>query len=224
MALSQGKKAIAGSNRGLLSLGVVAAVACLQGGLALIKAGYVRPARAGQGGNDLAKINDVANERVLGVMMESVTGGAGNGDAVVDVLSGDWKFLNSAGVDAITVAEIGSYCFVVDDETVAKTSASGTRPRAGVVKAIDGGAVMVEVSPAIAAAAARVIHLPFSINATDLAAGTSTELVAPVAGRITRLSTIVQTAIVTGGDVTAAIGVTAVAGLTCTIEIGRAHV
>lgn len=39
------------------------------------------------------------------------------------------------------------------------------------------------------------IYLPFHINATDLAAGTAQQLVAPCAGRITRLQTIVQVAL-----------------------------
>ena len=222
MALSQGKPTVAGTARGLLNVGVVAAVACLQGGLGLIKAGYARPARVGQGGNDFAKVNDVADARIAGVMLESITGGSADGDELINIQSGDWLMKNSAGVDAITVADIGKYCFVIDDETVAKTSASGTRPRAGVVKVVDSAGVMIGASPEIAAAASRLVFLPFSINATDLSAGTSAELVSPVAGIVSRVSTVVQTAIVTGGDVTATVGVTVVNGLTCTIADGAA--
>lgn len=216
MALSSGKKTIRGSGAGLLNLGIVATVACLQGGIALLASGFVRPGRAGQGGNDLAKINDVASQRAVGVLQASATGGAGNGDQKVDVQSGDWVFKNSGGADAITVAQIGHYCFVVDDETVAKTSAAGTRPRAGVVIAVDSDGVMVRMAPEIAAAAPRVLHLPYSIPATELAAGTSIELVSPVAGVVQRNTGIVTTAIVTGGDITVKLDTTDVAGLALT--------
>lgn len=60
-------------------------------------------------------------------------------------------------------------------------------------------------------------RLPFFINATDLAAGTSQELISPVEGYITAIDTIVQVAIVTGGLITAAVGTTAVAGLSSTL-------
>lgn len=61
------------------------------------------------------------------------------------------------------------------------------------------------------------IYLPFDIPATELAAGTSIELVSPVAGVIHKLFTIVQTAIVTGGNITAKVGTTDIAGLTITV-------
>ncbi|CAN5361264.1 hypothetical protein BH09PSE4_BH09PSE4_17120 [soil metagenome] len=217
MALTSGKKTVQGTGRGLLNLGVATAVAVLQGGIAMLSSGYVRPGRVGQGGNDLLKMADAAISRVPGVAQASVTGGATDGAIAVDVQDGDWLAKNSTGVDAITVANIGHYCFVVDDETVARTSASRTRPRAGVVIGVDSTGVMVRMKPEIAAAAERYIHLPFFINATDLAAPTTAELVSPVAGTITRMFTVVQTAIVTGGDITAKVDTTDVVGLTCTI-------
>lgn len=217
MALSQGKKTQQGSGRGRLSLGVIAAGVIYQGAIAMIASGFARAARVGQGVTDFAKIGDVALSRVLGVAQASVTGTGANGGAIVDTQSGDWLAKNSAGVDAITVAQVGHYCFVVDDETVARTSASGTRPRAGVVVAVDSSGVMVRMSPEIAAAAPRTIAIPFTIPATELSAGTSIELVSPVNGVITRLTTIVNTLIVTGGDVTANVGTTPVAGLACTV-------
>src|SRR3546814_11606565 len=138
MTLTSGKKTVAGSARGLVSLGVIATVACLQGGLGLIKSGYARPARVGQGGTDFAKINDVALDRVIGVFQSSETGGVADADVSIDALSGEWLFKNSAGVDAITVADIGRYCFVIDDETVARATASGIRSPAGVVMSFVG--------------------------------------------------------------------------------------
>ncbi|PTS73804.1 hypothetical protein DBR17_17795 [Sphingomonas sp. HMWF008] len=217
MALNSGKKTVQGTGRGLMNIGLVAAATVFQGGIAMLASGFGRAARVGQGGNDLAKIADVATYRVLGVGQASLTGGASDGVMPLDVQSGDWVAKNSAGVDAITVAQIGHYCFIVDDETVARHSASGTRPRAGVVIAVDSTGVLVRMAPEIAAAAPRSVFLPFAINATDLAAPTTAELVSPVSGTILRMTTIVQTAIVTGGTITALVGTTTVAGLACAI-------
>jgi hypothetical protein len=61
------------------------------------------------------------------------------------------------------------------------------------------------------------IHLPYFINATDLSAGTSQYIISPARGYVTRNTTTVQVAIVTGGDITATIGGTAIVGLTNTI-------
>lgn len=219
MALSQGKKTVQGTGKGLLSLGVKAAAVVLQGGLAMLSSGYATPGAAGTGGTDFLKIQAVSLFRLVGVSQQSVTGSGVDGALLVDALSGDWLCKNSAGVDALTVAEIGKYCFVIDDETVAKHSASGTRPRAGVVVAVDSTGVLVRIAPEIAAAADRVALLQYSIPATELAAGTSIEVVSPVSGTIRRNTTIVQTAIVTGGDITvlAGAGATLVVGLTNTI-------
>jgi hypothetical protein len=222
MALSQGKKSQRFAGTGQLNVGLVALVACYQGGMAMLSSGYVRPARTGQGGNDLAKLADVANSRVIGVFMNSETGGAADGDKTVDVEEGTWLFKNSAGVDAITAAHVNRYCFVVDDETVAGLSAGGTRPRAGIVREVGAEGVWVEIGAAAVAGAPRTIQIPFAINETDTLAGTSAEIVSPVAGRISRLTTIVQKAVTTGGDVTAAVGATAVAGLACTVADGAA--
>lgn len=59
-----------------------------------------------------------------------------------------------------------------------------------------------------------VHRLYFNIPQTELLAGTAIEIVSPVAGNITGLTVIVQTAVTTGGDVTVNVGTTAVDGLT----------
>lgn len=46
-------------------------------------------------------------------------------------------FANSAAGDLITLADLGSTVFIVDDQTVAKTSATGTRSAAGKVVDVD---------------------------------------------------------------------------------------
>ena len=143
MSLTAGKRRKSFHTDAPLNVGVLTAVVCFQGGIAMLSGGYARPARTGQGGNDFAKMADVANSRVIGVFDQSVTGGATDGAVTVDVFEGTWLFKNSAGVDAITVAEIDRYCFIVDDETVAGNSAGGTRLGAGIVREVSSEGVWV---------------------------------------------------------------------------------
>ena len=60
-------------------------------------------------------------------------------------------------------------------------------------------------------------HLKWSLPATELAAGTSHEIVSPVAGYIENIRAVAQVAIVTGGAVTVEINTVAVTGLSLTV-------
>lgn len=73
------------------------------------------------------------------------TGGA-NGEKSVKVRRGVFQFANSAAGDAIARTEIGKPCYVVDDQTVAKTNNAGARPVAGTVFGVDAQGVWVEFS------------------------------------------------------------------------------
>lgn len=55
----------------------------------------------------------------------------------VEVETGTFYYKNSTAGDAITNADIGSDCYIVDDETVAKTNGTNTRSVAGKVYAVD---------------------------------------------------------------------------------------
>ncbi|MCW3835977.1 hypothetical protein ACFQ1E_07990 [Sphingomonas canadensis] len=216
-ALSTARKVVRLAGGNLMNAGIAADAVCIQGGMAMLASGYARPARAGQGGDNGLKAQDVAKCRVVGYFLESKTGTAADGGATIDIGTDPVKFANSSSTDEITVADIGFECFAVDDQTVARTSSNGTRPVAGTVVAIDtDGGVFVAFEPA-GATRRRKLYLPFAINETDTLAGTSAELVAPVSGEVTGLTVIVQKAVTTGGDVTVKVGTTDVAGLTCTI-------
>ncbi|HRP19399.1 MAG TPA: hypothetical protein PK925_02120 [Alicycliphilus sp.] len=54
------------------------------------------------------------------------------------------RFANSAAADAITLADLGKDCFIVDDQTVAKTNGANTRSRAGKVFDVDADGVWVD--------------------------------------------------------------------------------
>lgn len=72
--------------------------------------------------------------------------GFSNGDKRVRVRQGTFRFNNSAaGVDLIAVADVGKYCWIVDDQTVAKSSASAARSKAGIIIDVDSSGVWVAV-------------------------------------------------------------------------------
>lgn len=50
---------------------------------------------------------------------------------------GVFRYANSSAGDLITTADIGAVCYIVDDQTVAKTSATNTRSPAGAVVDVD---------------------------------------------------------------------------------------
>lgn len=56
---------------------------------------------------------------------------------------GVFQFKNLAG-DPVVQADIGKDCFIVDDETVAKTNGTNTRSVAGKVRGVDSAGVWVE--------------------------------------------------------------------------------
>lgn len=85
-------------------------------------------------------------QRTRGVAQAQVNNSAGAAGALlVPIRRGVYRFDNSAAGDLITVADIGAVCYVVDDETVAKTDAVGTRPVAGTIRIVDADGVWVEV-------------------------------------------------------------------------------
>ena len=67
------------------------------------------------------------------------------GDLNVDVRRGMFPFKNSAAADEITRADIGADCYIVDDETVAKTDGTSTRSVAGTIRDVDSAGVWVEI-------------------------------------------------------------------------------
>lgn len=80
-----------------------------------------------------------------GVATEQADNSAGSaGDIRVKVRRGTWRFANSAAGDAITLADVGSDCYVVDDQTVAKTNGTNTRSVAGTIRDVDAAGVWVE--------------------------------------------------------------------------------
>ncbi|SDU82171.1 hypothetical protein [Pseudomonas sihuiensis] len=63
----------------------------------------------------------------------------------IEIRRGVFRFSNSASADEITRADIGNTAYIVDDQTVAKTSATNTRSVAGIIRDVDEAGVWVEI-------------------------------------------------------------------------------
>lgn len=62
---------------------------------------------------------------------------------------GIFRFANSSAGDLITEADRGAACYIVDDQTVAKTNGTNTRSPAGIVEAVDAQGVWVRMDEAL---------------------------------------------------------------------------
>lgn len=63
--------------------------------------------------------------------------------------AGQFAFANHSG-DLIAQADVGKVCYIVDDQTVAKTNGAGTRSPAGIVEGIEApGTVWVRFDEAV---------------------------------------------------------------------------
>ena len=69
------------------------------------------------------------------------------GDKKVNIRRGIILLANSTAGDAITIADRYKQCYVVDDQTVAKTDGTGTRSRAGMIVGVEPAGVWVNVDP-----------------------------------------------------------------------------
>ena len=79
----------------------------------------------------------------VGIAQEAVDNrDGGNGAARVTVRRGCFSMKQDA--DPVTLADVGSPCYLVDDQTIAKTDGAGTRSQAGIVRDVDSAGVWVE--------------------------------------------------------------------------------
>ncbi len=124
----------AGLTRGAL---VAAAAHCFAGTIAVQNAsGYVEPGSTAVG------------LVALGVFRAEYDNTSGvDGAITAEFERGVFRFANSADTDEITAADIGKTCYLVDDQTVAKTDGTSTRSIAGIVDEVDDLGVWVLVDP-----------------------------------------------------------------------------
>lgn len=119
--------------RGLLVVAIAAATTVHNGLIACVNA------------NGYAVEGSTATDLIyLGRFEETLTNAGAAGDASVRIRTNEtFQFENSA-TDPVTQASFGAFCYIEDNQTVAKTDGGGTRSKAGRVVGIDEHGVWVE--------------------------------------------------------------------------------
>lgn len=192
------------------NLPVAASVLIYAGALIVVNSsGYAKPGVTG------------TTLRAVGIAEGYVDNSSGgNGDVDVLVRPGIFGFKNSAGGDEITAADIGATAYVVDDQTVAKTSDTNARSPAGRICMIEGGLVYIDVgmpssldgdlvasnnlsdvgSAATARANLGANKVVLTTRASNLV-GTDAKVyrvVSPVAGTLKTIRSVIDAALATG--------------------------
>lgn len=109
-----------------LDLPVKANTIIYQGSLVVLDAGTAAPGRTATGLKGVGRAMTTVDNR-----------GGQAGDKRVTVELGVFRFDNQAD-DLLALADIGADVFAVDDQTVAKTSATNTRSAVGKLHDVDG--------------------------------------------------------------------------------------
>lgn len=120
------------------SFPVKAATRIFAGSIVVLVSGNAEPGKTGTGLVAVGRADAHADNR---------NGAAGDID--VPVRAGVFRFENSADADLITRSDIGADAWIVDDQTVAKTSAesggNATRSKAGRIVDVDDLGVWVQL-------------------------------------------------------------------------------
>lgn len=154
----------------MLSVGVATNIK-IYGGAIVMKnaAGYATKGATATGQICLGRAEDLVDN----------TGGA-DGAKSVSVRAGVFKWANSAAGDLITIADVGNACYIVDDQTVAKTDAAGTRSAAGKIVAVDSDGVWVQMDSSVATK--ELLSVAAALDFPSLAAAASADLTIAVPG------------------------------------------
>jgi hypothetical protein len=139
------------------------------------------------------------------------TGGSA-GDLNVRVSEGTFVWANSASTDLITIADIGKVCYAVDDQTVAKSSGSGTRSPAGIIVDVDSTGVHVKMGADVLSdfRKLRKTAVPLTLTTIAGAGSPAYRCIAPVSGLLTRIQSIIEAALTTA-DATLTVSIAGVA-------------
>lgn len=149
----------------LVSVPVKTNVKIYAGALVVASAGYAAPGSAALGLVYLGRAEEYVDN----------TGGADGAKSLLVRRGKAFKFGNKAD-DLVTEAERGALCFIVDDETVAKTDAGCTRSPAGIVVGVDADGVWIEAELVKELKAIATLDFP------SIAAAASADLTIAVAG------------------------------------------
>ena len=187
---------------------------CYAGGLATLTAtGYVRP-----GTVDVSSPTSVAVGRFRRRYDNRTSADNMTASDTAEVEHGIFRWNNYAS-DAVTSASIQRACYVLDDQTVAATSATGARGPAGIVVDVDSDGVWVATGVPVTASVATAPAIPVYVGNLTLTNSQVLRYVPTRSGVIKSFATILNAAITTNNAiVTCTINGTTVTGGAQTIN------
>ncbi len=137
------------------------------------------------------------------------TGGAA-GDLTIDVREGEFRLANGTNADALTIADVGHVCYAIDDQTVGKTNGGGTRSIAGIVCYVDANGVVVDFDEDDLGPYLDLNRIYVPATVTTLVGANTYMTVAPRAGRITKVWSVIE-GVLTTADATLTMKINGVA-------------
>jgi hypothetical protein len=114
---------------------VKAAAVVYRGSVAITRSGYVVAATSPASATDIVwGIIESAGPGTAN-LAPGITGGATDGAVTVEIATGTFFLASATGGGAITQANVGAVCYLLDETTVTMTA--GSLPIAGVIEAYD---------------------------------------------------------------------------------------
>lgn len=122
----------------VLSIKIADNVKIYKGALVMLSGGYATPGATATGKQAIGRAEETVDNTIVGHSA---------GLFRVKVKPGVFKWNNSSAGDLIADTEVGTVCYIVDDNTVAKTNGTSTRSAAGIVIQVDADGVWVLSGP-----------------------------------------------------------------------------
>jgi hypothetical protein len=146
--------------------------------------------------------------RSIGCALQEVVG---DGVLDCDVREGVFMFTNSGSTEALAETDVGNVCYAVDDNTVGKTSVSGTLAVMGIVKGLRNGMVMVKMGVGVAPNENTPPEVVLGVDVLTLVGSNVYRVVSPVNGKISKIWSVINGVLTTGdATLTGKIGATGI--------------
>jgi hypothetical protein len=108
-----------------------------RGSIATTRSGYLVAASSPQSTDIVWGLVQGAGPGTADQTTPGIVGGTTNGAVTVEIATGSFFLASGTGADAITGANVGATCYVINETTVGLTNGSNTRPQAGVIEEYD---------------------------------------------------------------------------------------
>ena len=124
-----------GAGGNLNNKGLTANATVYRGSVATTRSGYLVAASSPASTDIVWGI--IADGVGSGSDTQGITGASTNGGVTVDIETGTFFLAGGTSSDALVATDVGATVYLIDEQTVGKTSNGNTRPVAGVLEFVD---------------------------------------------------------------------------------------